>query len=70
VGDSCCAHYTEDGQIYEATIISIDSHDRTCIICYDEYGNEEQQNLEDLIQSEKTKNDKGTIQLVILQSGF
>ncbi|KAJ0019417.1 hypothetical protein NQD34_006986 [Periophthalmus magnuspinnatus] len=49
VGDSCCAYWSEDGQLYAATISSIDEKRGTCIVTYTDYGNEEEQNLEDLI---------------------
>ncbi|XP_072289569.1 survival motor neuron protein 1 [Eucyclogobius newberryi] len=49
VGDSCCAYWSEDGQLYAATISSIDEKRGTCIVTYTEYGNEEEQNLEDLV---------------------
>ncbi|KAM3868043.1 survival motor neuron protein 1-like [Diretmus argenteus] len=49
VGDSCCAYWSEDGQRYAATISSIDEKRGTCIVVYTEYGNEEEQNLQDLM---------------------
>uniref|UniRef100_A0A8C6UX22 Survival of motor neuron 1, telomeric n=1 Tax=Neogobius melanostomus TaxID=47308 RepID=A0A8C6UX22_9GOBI len=49
VGDSCCAYWSEDGQLYAATISSIDEERSTCVVTYTEYGNEEEQNLEDLV---------------------
>ncbi|XP_034025913.1 survival motor neuron protein 1 [Thalassophryne amazonica] len=49
VGDSCSAYWSEDGQLYAATITSIDEERRTCIIVYTGYGNEEKQNLKDLL---------------------
>ncbi|KAM9391938.1 survival motor neuron protein 1 [Pholidichthys leucotaenia] len=49
VGDSCCAYWSEDGQLYAATISSIDKKRDTCIVVYTGYGNEEEQNLEDLL---------------------
>lgn len=48
VGDSCCAYWSEDGQLYAATISSVDEKRGTCIVTYTGYGNEEEQNLEDL----------------------
>lgn len=54
VGDNCQAVYTEDGTVYEAKIISINSKDGTCVVRYLGYGNEEEQSLEDLIRSEKS----------------
>lgn len=49
VGDSCCAYWSEDGQLYAATISSIDKERHTCVVTYTDYGNEEEQNLEDLV---------------------
>lgn len=49
VGDSCCAYWSEDGQLYPATISSIDQTRGTCVVVYTDYGNEEEQNLEDLL---------------------
>uniref|UniRef100_A0A3P8TCI9 Survival of motor neuron 1, telomeric n=1 Tax=Amphiprion percula TaxID=161767 RepID=A0A3P8TCI9_AMPPE len=49
VGDSCTAYWSEDGQLYPATISSIDENRGTCIVVYTGYGNEEEQNLEDLL---------------------
>ncbi|KAM7018412.1 LOW QUALITY PROTEIN: survival motor neuron protein 1 [Tautogolabrus adspersus] len=49
VGDSCCAYWSEDGQLYAATITSIDEKRGTCVVVFTGYGNEEEQNLEDLL---------------------
>ncbi|XP_068166995.1 survival motor neuron protein 1 [Antennarius striatus] len=49
VGDSCSAYWSEDGQLYPATIASIDEERATCIVVYTGYGNEEEQNLHDLL---------------------
>lgn len=49
VGDSCCAYWSEDGLIYPATITSIDEKRSTCIVVFKDYGNEEEQKLEDLL---------------------
>ncbi|XP_068461033.1 survival motor neuron protein 1 [Clinocottus analis] len=49
VGDSCSAYWSEDGQLYAATISFIDEKRGTCVVVYTEYGNEEEQNLEDLL---------------------
>lgn len=49
VGDSCKAYWSEDGQLYAATISSIDQQRGTCVVVYTDYGNEEEQNLEDLL---------------------
>nr|XP_046243052.1 survival motor neuron protein 1 [Scatophagus argus] len=59
VGDSCSAYWSEDGQLYAATISSIDKKRGTCIVVYTDYGNEEEQNLEDLI-SEISEGDEDT----------
>ncbi|KAG7491042.1 survival motor neuron protein 1-like [Solea senegalensis] len=50
VGDTCCAHWSEDGQLYPATISSIDEQRGTCSVVYTGYGNEEEKNLEDLLE--------------------
>ncbi|KAK9974453.1 hypothetical protein ABG768_022549 [Culter alburnus] len=49
VGDSCNAYWSEDGNLYSATISSIDQEKGTCVVLYTEYGNEEEQNLSDLL---------------------
>ncbi|XP_072244257.1 survival motor neuron protein 1 [Leuresthes tenuis] len=49
VGDTCGAYWSEDGQLYAATISSIDQKRGTCIVVFTGYGNEEEQNLEDLL---------------------
>ncbi|XP_061585929.1 survival motor neuron protein 1 [Cololabis saira] len=49
VGDSCSAYWSEDGLLYPATISSIDHKRGTCIVVFMGYGNEEEQNLEDLL---------------------
>lgn len=59
VGDSCCAYWSEDGQLYAATISSIDQERGTCVVVYTDYGNEEEQNLEDLL-SEVSEADEET----------
>lgn len=43
------AIYSEDGYSYEAVIASIDPVNRTCVVKYRGYGNEEKQKLEDLL---------------------
>ncbi len=48
VGDHCRAVFTEDGQLYEAIIASID--EEMCTVRYLGYGNEEQQELRDLLK--------------------
>lgn len=49
VGDACSAYWSEDGQLYAATITSLDEERGTCVVVYTGYGNEEEQNLEDLL---------------------
>ncbi|XP_064032505.1 survival motor neuron protein [Pogoniulus pusillus] len=49
VGDSCSAVWSEDGNVYLATISSINQKRGTCVITYTGYGNEEEQNLADLL---------------------
>lgn len=48
VGDTCRAVYTEDGEVYTARIISLDSND-TCTLEYLGYGNRESQQLAHLM---------------------
>ncbi len=43
------AVYSEDGYSYEAVIASIDPLNRSCVVKYRGYGNEEKQKLEDLL---------------------
>lgn len=59
VGDACSAYWSEDGQLYAATITSIDKKRGTCIVFYTEYGNEEEQNLDELL-SEISEGDEET----------
>ncbi|XP_054466843.1 survival motor neuron protein 1 [Anoplopoma fimbria] len=59
VGDLCSAYWSEDGQLYAATISFIDEKKGTCTVVYTEYGNEEEQNLEDLL-SEISEGDEET----------
>ncbi|MFT7813644.1 survival motor neuron protein 1-like isoform X1 [Arapaima gigas] len=49
VGDACLAYWSEDGNLYSATISSIDHEKGTCVVVYTDYGNEEEQNLADLL---------------------
>lgn len=49
VGDACYAYWSQDGKLYAATISSVDHEKGTCIVCYNDYGNEEEQNLSDLL---------------------
>lgn len=57
VGDSCRACWSEDGLIYPATIASIHEERNTCVVVFKGYGNEEEQNLGDLLSEvdEETK---------------
>ncbi|XP_068127805.1 survival motor neuron protein isoform X2 [Hyperolius riggenbachi] len=48
VGDSCNAVWSEDGNLYPATVSSINGKRGTCIVVYSGYGNSEEQNLADL----------------------
>jgi hypothetical protein len=50
--------YTEDGEIYEAAIISINREYETCVVKYNSYGNVEEQYLKDLMQPFIKKSDK------------
>ncbi|XP_027738437.1 survival motor neuron protein isoform X3 [Empidonax traillii] len=49
VGDSCSAVWSEDGNLYLATIASINQKRGTCVVTYTGYGNQEEQNLSDLL---------------------
>ncbi|KAM6363225.1 survival motor neuron protein-like isoform 2-T5 [Pluvialis apricaria] len=49
VGDSCNAVWSEDGNMYLATIASINQKTGTCVVTYTGYGNQEEQNLSDLL---------------------
>ncbi|XP_042190553.1 survival motor neuron protein 1 isoform X3 [Callorhinchus milii] len=49
VGDVCNAVWTEDGNMYPAIIQSVNEKQSTCIVMYTGYGNQEEQNLSDLI---------------------
>ncbi|XP_066993015.1 survival motor neuron protein isoform X2 [Anabrus simplex] len=51
VGSHCRAVYSEDGQIYEATIVSIQSNAGTCVIQYVGYNNNEVVPLKNLLPS-------------------
>ncbi|KAJ8285359.1 hypothetical protein GJAV_G00025940 [Gymnothorax javanicus] len=52
VGDPCSAFWSVDGSLYPATITSIDEETGTCTIVYTDYGNEEEQNLVDLLSDD------------------
>ncbi|KAM7075918.1 survival of motor neuron protein-like isoform 1-T1 [Ciconia maguari] len=49
VGDSCNAVWSEDGNVYLATIASINQKRGTCVVTYTGYGNQEEQNLSELL---------------------
>ncbi|NWI66705.1 SMN protein, partial [Todus mexicanus] len=49
VGDDCYAVWSEDGNMYQATIASINQKRGTCVVTYTGYGNQEEQNLSDLL---------------------
>lgn len=61
VGDSCNAVWSEDGNLYLATITSINQKRGTCVVTYTGYGNQEEQNLSDLLPppSDETVNGMG-----------
>ncbi|GAB0205690.1 survival motor neuron protein-like [Grus japonensis] len=61
VGDSCNAVWSEDGNVYLATIVSINQKRGTCVVTYTGYGNQEEQNLSDLLPpaSDETVNGMG-----------
>ncbi|XP_062456367.1 survival of motor neuron protein-like isoform X1 [Rhea pennata] len=61
VGDSCNAVWSEDGNVYLATIASINQKRGTCVVIYTGYGNKEEQNLSDLLPpaSDETVNEMG-----------
>ncbi|KAM6035555.1 survival motor neuron protein isoform 1-T1 [Theristicus caerulescens] len=61
VGDSCNAVWSEDGNVYLATIASINQKRGTCVVTYTGYGNQEEQSLSDLIPaaSDETVNGMG-----------
>ncbi|TRY89095.1 hypothetical protein DNTS_004567 [Danionella cerebrum] len=49
VGDHCLAFWSEDGNLYAASISSINQEKGTCVVLFTEYGNEEEQSLCDLL---------------------
>ncbi|KFR01534.1 Survival motor neuron protein, partial [Opisthocomus hoazin] len=49
VGDSCNATWSEDGNMYLATIASINQKRGTCVVTYTGYGNQEEQSLSDIL---------------------
>ncbi|XP_063151561.1 survival motor neuron protein-like isoform X1 [Candoia aspera] len=61
VNDACSAVWSEDGNVYQATIASINWKKGTCAVVYTGYGNREEQNLSDLlppIDAEGTNEEK------------
>ncbi|XP_008101227.2 survival of motor neuron protein [Anolis carolinensis] len=48
-GDACSAVWSEDGNVYQATINSINWKKGTCVVVYTGYGNREEQSLSDLL---------------------
>ncbi|KAJ8404496.1 hypothetical protein AAFF_G00337630 [Aldrovandia affinis] len=59
VGGSCCAVWSEDGQVYAARISSIDRDKGTCVVVYTDYGNEEEQELADLLSDYSESESRG-----------
>ncbi|XP_066971124.1 survival motor neuron protein 1 isoform X1 [Macrobrachium rosenbergii] len=51
VGDFCRSRFSEDGEIYEATIISVQSERGKAIVRYVGYNNEEEVSLRSLMKS-------------------
>ncbi|KAL7988939.1 hypothetical protein Chor_007858 [Crotalus horridus] len=49
VNDVCSAVWSEDGNVYQATITSINWKKGTCVVVYTGYGNREEQKLSDLL---------------------
>lgn len=49
VGDSCNAIWSEDGNVYLATIASINHKRGRCVVTYTGYGNQEEKSLNDLL---------------------
>ena len=49
VGQHCQAVYSEDGEVYEALILSVHPEDGKCVVRYLGYENEEEQLLSDLL---------------------
>ncbi|XP_042564122.1 survival motor neuron protein 1 isoform X2 [Clupea harengus] len=55
VGDSCCARWSEDGNLYSARITSIDHKRGTGFVVYTNYGNKEEHYLKDLLSAGTVK---------------
>ncbi|KFP59999.1 Survival motor neuron protein, partial [Cariama cristata] len=60
VGDSCNAVWSEDGNMYLATVASINQKRGTCVVTYMGYGNQEEQNLSDLLPAASDETVNGT----------
>ncbi|NXI55233.1 SMN protein, partial [Chloroceryle aenea] len=48
-GDSCYAVWSEDGNMYEATVVSVNRKRGSCVVSYTGYGNQEEQTLSNLL---------------------
>ncbi|XP_041042239.1 survival motor neuron protein 1 [Carcharodon carcharias] len=55
VGDTCNAVWSEDGNVYSATIQSVNEKQGTCVVMYIGYGNEEEQNLTELVPADSSE---------------
>ncbi|XP_065519337.1 survival motor neuron protein isoform X3 [Lathamus discolor] len=61
VGDSCNAVWSEDGNVYLATIDSINQKRGTCVVTYTGYGNQEEKSLTELLPAASDEiNENGT----------
>lgn len=68
-GDPCNAVWSEDGNLYPATVSSVDTKRGTCVVVYTGYGNNEEQNLTDLRfpdSSEAESDQKDHVQVRVL----
>ncbi|KAM9743499.1 survival motor neuron protein 1 [Menidia menidia] len=68
VGDPCSAYWSEDGLLYAATISSIDQKRGTCIVVFTGYGNEEEQNLEDLLSEVSEAGEETNAKVNVVES--
>lgn len=60
----CRAVYTEDNILYDAEILSVDTDNETCVVCYVGYGNEEEKKLSELkVMSRKSQKQNMTSDL-------
>ena len=50
-GDPCRARYSNDGEIYEATIVGVNHGDASCLVRFVGYNNEEQMAQSSLLRS-------------------